>query len=99
MNRVDGVYELHGPVIAWLLQNGTLLKRGASAITLGHVVLGRDRETLARTRIHERIHVRQYERWGPLFLPVYLLASLFVLLRGGHPYWDNPFEKEAYARS
>ena len=48
---------------------------------------------------HERIHVRQCERWGPLFLPAYLLASAFIALRGGNPYLDNPFEREAYANA
>ena len=40
--------------------------------------------------------MRQCERWGPLFLPAYLLASLAVYLRGGRAYRDNPFEREAY---
>jgi len=67
-------------------------------MTLGHVVLGRDELLLDLTRDHERVHVRQCERWGPLFIPAYLLASLWVKLRGGRPYEDNPFEREAYGR-
>ena len=62
-----------------------------------HVVLGRDETLLDLTREHERVHVRQCERWGPLFLPAYLLASVLVFLRGGRAYLDNPFEREAYA--
>lgn len=96
---VDGVLEVHGGAVRWLLLHGTLLRGGVSAMTLGHVVLGLDREVLDRTRDHERVHVRQCERWGPLFIPVYLLASLWVLLRGGDGYRDNPFEREAFAVS
>ncbi len=94
---VDGVLELHGGLIEAFLRKGTLLPGGASAMTLGHVVLGRDREALQLTRDHERIHVRQCERWGPLFVPAYLFASLLLSLRGRDGYMDNPFEREAYA--
>ncbi len=79
------------------LRRGTLLKGGASAMTLGHVVLGRDRGLLDLTRDHERVHVRQCERWGPLFLPAYLLGSALAWSRGQRAYMDNPFEREAYA--
>jgi hypothetical protein len=48
------------------------------------------------SRAHERVHVRQYERWGPLFLPSYLFLSLYMYLRGCDPYRDNPFEREAF---
>ena len=37
------------------------------------------------------------QRWGPLFIPAYLTASLLQLVRGRRPYEDNPFEREAYA--
>jgi hypothetical protein len=69
------------------------------AITLGHVVIGIDADTLARWRAHERVHVRQYERWGALFFAAYPLASLWQILRGRRPYWDNPFEAQARERS
>jgi len=95
---IDGVLEIHGPAIRFLLTYCTVMRGGASAITLGHVVLGRDRQALELTRRHERIHVRQCERWGPLFIPVYLLASIFVMLLGRRAYMDNPFEREAYAK-
>jgi hypothetical protein len=65
-------------------------------MTLGHVILGRDTAALAATREHERVHVRQYERWGPLFIPAYLGCSLYLWLRRRDPYYDNPFEVEAY---
>ena len=61
-----------------------------------HVVLGLDGPTLDRTRAHERVHVRQCERWGPLFLPAYGLASLLAWWRGHDAYRENRFEREAY---
>jgi hypothetical protein len=94
---VDGVLELHGPAIALILRYCTLLPGGASAITFGHVVLARDAASHERTRAHERVHVRQCQRWGPLFIPAYLTASLIAKLRGGNAYRDNAFEREAYA--
>lgn len=70
--------------------------RGASAMALGHVVLAQTADALDGAYDHELVHVRQYERWGPLFVPLYVAASLWQQLRGRHPYWDNPFEREAY---
>lgn len=67
------------------------------AITLGHVVIARSPRASARFRAHEREHVRQCERWGPLFFPAYLAASAWQLLRGRAPYRDNPFEVAARA--
>ena len=49
------------------------------------------------TRRHERAHVDQYERWGPLFLPAYLMSSLTAFCRGQDYYFDNRFEREARA--
>jgi hypothetical protein len=65
-------------------------------MTLGHVVLGCDRDALQWSRRHERVHVRQAEKWGPLFFPAYGIGSLIALIRGKRAYRDNPFEKEAY---
>ncbi len=95
---VNGILEIHGGVTTRFLTRtvGWLLPGGASAMTLGHVVLGRDAAALADTRAHERVHVRQCERWGPLFLPAYGLASLIAKLQGGDAYLDNAFEREAY---
>ena len=98
VRRVDGVIEAHGPAISWLLRHCTPLAKGASALALGHVVLGQDADSLDNSRTHERVHVRQYEQWGVAFLPAYGLASLVALLRGGDPYRDNRFELEAYRR-
>lgn len=64
------------------------------AITFGHVVLATapmDAHLLA----HERAHVRQYEAWGPLFLPAYALASLWALFRGRGAHDGNHFERAA----
>jgi hypothetical protein len=63
------------------------------------VVLGTDRATLDAAREHERVHVRQYEQWGPLFLPAYFASSLWQLARGRRCYRDNWFERQAYDRS
>ena len=90
----DGVVELEGGVLARLLPRLGFGWRIA-AMTLGHVVLATDQDTLDRTRAHERVHVRQYERWGPFFPLVYGLASVVAWLPGGDPYLDNRFEREA----
>jgi hypothetical protein len=94
---VDGVVESHGGAAAFVLRRLVPLRGGASAMTLGHVVLGRDAGALERTRSHERVHVRQYERWGPFFLPAYVGASLIAAARGGNYYRDNSFERDARA--
>lgn len=66
------------------------------AMTLGHVVIGQTKAALDVSRTHETVHVRQYERWGPAFIPAYLLSSLYVWTKGRRLYRDNPFEVEAY---
>lgn len=67
-----------------------------SALTLGHVILGLDVRSLDECRCHEHVHVRQYERFGPLFLPLYFASSAWQWLRGRHPYLDNHFERQAF---
>ena len=94
---VDGVIEGYGGWVTSLMQRPFWISGPISAITFGHVVLGCDPATLRRTRRHERVHVRQYERWGPFFIPAYVLASAWIRFRGGNAYMDNPFEVEAYA--
>jgi hypothetical protein len=96
---VDGVIEARGPLLRWALRHLTPIRGGAAAITFGHVVLGRDAQALEWTRPHERIHVRQYERWGPVLLPAYVAASIWALARGGHAYFDNCFEREARSKA
>ena len=95
---VDGVLELWG---GWL---SSILRRipiagGASAITFGHVVLARDHHSVAVTRRHERVHVRQSELWGPAFIPAYLLAGLWAFVIGAGAYQGNYFEREAVRRA
>lgn len=64
---------------------------------MGHVVLGWNREMLGFTRTHERVQVRQYERWGIMSVPAYLLASAVIYLQGKDAYRENPFEQKAYS--
>ena len=92
---IDGVVEAHSPLLGRALDRLTPLAGGADALTLGHVVIGRDARTLEATRSHERVHVGQYELWGPFFLPAYFIAGLYALVRGRHPYFDNRFERQA----
>jgi hypothetical protein len=92
---VDGVLEVHSPTIAAILRSCVPLPGGAVAITFGHVVIGRDRDWLAESRQHERVHVRQYELWGPLFIPAYVLAGLWAIVNGRPAYAENYFEREA----
>ena len=93
---VDGVLETHGGVATWLLRHAVPLRGGASAMTLGHVVIGVDADALAWSRAHERVHVRQCERWGPLFVPAYFAASFVAFVKRRDPYRGNRFEREAY---
>jgi hypothetical protein len=93
VQRRAGVVEFYGRVVGRFLD---VLPIHPAAITLGHVVLGRQAECLDACREHELVHVRQYERWGPLFIPAYLGCSAYIWLRGGDAYRDNPFEREAY---
>ncbi|MGE5319284.1 MAG: hypothetical protein ACM3KD_03815 [Hyphomicrobiaceae bacterium] len=97
LHRVDGVLEAAGGWPAWLLRRGFPCSGAVAAITLGHVVVGVSSAALAATRNHERAHVRQFERWGVLLLLLYPLAGLLAWLRGGDPYRDNLFEREARA--
>jgi len=96
---VDGAVEVYGGLIGSLLRRGLPVLGPAAAMTLGHVILGRDRECLDHSRRHEHVHVRQYERWGIFMLPVYLAASAVQYMRGLDPYVDNPFEREAFGEA
>lgn len=87
------ILEFHGGAATWLLER---FPGGPFAMTLGHTVLGRTEAALDICREHELVHVRQYERWGPLFVPAYLLCSLVLWIRGKDAYHDNPFEREAF---
>lgn len=65
------------------------------AIVFGHVILAVSDEELQRLGPHERVHVAQYERWGPVFLLAYPASSLWQWLRGRDAYRDNAFEVQA----
>jgi len=93
---IQGCLEIRGGIVAFLLRRCTLVPRGASAMALGHVFLGRDALVLDMARDDEHVHVRQCERWGLFFIPAYVIASLIVWIQGRDPYMHNPFEREAY---
>lgn len=68
-------------------------------IVFGHVILAVTQDELLCIGPHERVHVQQYERWGPLFFLAYGASSLWQLLRGRSAYRDNHFEVQARALS
>ncbi len=89
-----GAVEFHGGFAAWLMRRVAR----ASALTLGHVILGRDEWCLEFCRDHEQAHVRQCEIWGPVFVPAYLACSAWEWThrhQGRHYYFDNYFERQA----
>ncbi len=93
---VGGVLECGGgPLPRWA--QALPRHRGIQAITFGHCVLTVDAAALDSLRAHERVHVRQYAIWGPLFGPAYLLESAWQALRGRDAYLANRFERQAYA--
>ena len=96
--REVGVLEIAGGLVGTCL-GPTRIALPWRAITLGHVILGIDRAALEASRAHEHVHVRQYEQWGPFFLPAYLASSLWQLACGRRCYRDNWFERQAYDRS
>lgn len=65
-----------------------LTRRGYSAITFGHVVMSVAPLTEHGWR-HELAHVAQYDRYGLLFVPLYLWEH------ARHGYVANRFEREA----
>ncbi|HEY9446199.1 MAG TPA: signal peptide prediction [Burkholderiales bacterium] len=96
VRMLDGTLEVGGGRIGAAIDRLPACLR-FNAITFGHVIIGVDDALLAACRAHERVHVRQYERWGIFFFPLYLGSSLLQLVRGRSPYWDNHFERQAYA--
>ena len=100
----QGAFECYGPGFEWFL-DGPWFRAitggaGFAAVTIGHVIIGRDANALARCAAHEREHVRQGERWGILFPAAYLLAGLYATARHrslAAGYHANPFEVAARA--
>jgi len=87
----NGVVEVAGGLVGRFLR-GNRLWSGGAAFTLGHVIIARNVECLHRSRAHEMCHVRQFEQWGPLLLPVYWLIAASLWCRGYHAYLDHPLE-------
>ncbi|MGN6134872.1 MAG: hypothetical protein ACTHOU_10245 [Aureliella sp.] len=90
-----GAIEFYGGATAWLVRR---LPTGPTTLgmTLGHVIIGQTAEGLDFCALHERVHVRQFERWGLLMGPAYLLSSAWQWWCGRDAYRDNPFERQAY---
>jgi len=93
VQRCGRVVEFYGGAVAWLLGRLPIRPMG---LTLGHVILGLSPVALDVVRRHEMVHVAQYERWGPLFVPAYLGCSLVLWIQRKDAYRDNPFEREAF---
>jgi hypothetical protein len=91
-----GALEFYGGLLERLIKKAPAVFR-FEAVTLGHVIIGINKAQLESGRDHEHVHIRQYERWGPFFLPAYVFSSLWQIARRRHSYRDNIFEREAYA--
>ena len=96
--RRAGILEASGGALRGLLTRA-VPGFPIAAITLGHVVLAASEAALAESRAHERVHVQQYETWGPLFPFLYLASSVVALARGRGVYSGNAFETEAARES
>lgn len=96
LDLIRGTAEFSGGWLGSLLVSKVVACR-FRAITLGHVILGTDRAALSVAREHEHVHVRQYERWGPFFLPAYIASSAWQAILGRSCYRDNYFERQAFA--
>ncbi|MGH2692145.1 MAG: hypothetical protein ACRDHM_06545 [Actinomycetota bacterium] len=85
------VFDAHVRGFIWALR---LFRR--AAITYGHVVLS-NRRVEGSLLVHELHHVRQYERLGPLYIPLYVVIWLFMGYRK-HPFEEAARLAEAEAR-
>ena len=86
-----GCVEFYGGFVTWLL-----VRLRVMAMTLGHTIIGQEEKELEIVRDHEQVHVRQYERWGPFFIPLYSWYSVCLWFQKRDCYRENPFEVEAY---
>lgn len=70
-----------------------LVVTSASASTHSHHLGPRDHRPdspdAGRLHDHERVHVRQFERWGPFMGPA-CLCRAWLWCRGRNTYTDNP---------
>jgi hypothetical protein len=98
VRRTGRILEFWGGVLPLFLKYFPFVA-GSPVATFGHVVVGRSTRHLDACRPHQLIHVQQYERWGALFVPVYVGWWVVLLCCGKRPYYDNPFEREAYDKA
>jgi hypothetical protein len=91
----DGAIEFYEGGTQWCVRH-LPLGESTIGITLGHVILGQTAAGLEFAGKHERVHVRQFELWGPFMGPAYLLSSAWLWASGRDAYLDNPFEVQAY---
>lgn len=66
-----------------------------AAITIGGCVILAQSTAVEDVATHEMRHFLQARVLGPFFLPVYLVLSLWALIRTGDAYWENPLEADA----
>lgn len=85
------LFDSHVRGSTWVLR---MFRR--AAVTYGHVVLG-NRRVEGPLLVHELHHVRQYERLGVLYIPLYLVIWLFTGYRK-HPFEEAARLAEAEAR-
>ncbi|HVL75982.1 MAG TPA: hypothetical protein VM406_08190, partial [Noviherbaspirillum sp.] len=86
---------VHGRLADWLLERHPAGRMNAMAI--GHIVVAARTGLGPLTLAHELEHVRQAERWGPLFPILYAGSSAWQWLNGRNAYWHNHFEVAARA--
>ncbi|MCB9384835.1 MAG: hypothetical protein H6509_09475 [Bryobacterales bacterium] len=96
LRRNAHTLEFYGGALHWITR---LTPVRADAMALGHVIVAVDERSLSASRDHERVHVRQAEIFGPLFIPAYCLASAWAWASGRHYYFDNWFEVDARRRA
>jgi len=92
VTRLSGNIETAGGFLSYLLSWLRI-----EAVTIGHILIGPCQKSLRRCRVHEHVHVRQYERWGIFFPFLYLASSMIAYVRGRDPYRENAFEREAFS--
>ncbi|HXR26223.1 MAG TPA: hypothetical protein VN771_00030 [Candidatus Baltobacteraceae bacterium] len=85
-------YRLH--VVPATRRIGRLFLPGWLAITIGRDIWSW-RPLAGPELAHELCHVRQWHRYGWLFVPRYVRASWRAWRAGGDPYRDNSFEVAA----
>jgi hypothetical protein len=98
MQRSGRILEFWGGILPLFLKYFPFIA-GSPVATFGHVVLGRCPRHLDACRPHQLIHVKQYEQWGPLFVPTYITCWIVLWFIGKRPYLDNPFEREAFDKT